>query len=156
MVRALHDNDDPTVGPTGPFTPGQASQMLPLIRHIVRDLLQLQRAVTAQRDQLRGLDQVCEPMDQTAYREELSDIRGSLAEDEQRLQDCIRELTEIGVEIHQPFDGSVDFPALMNRRLVRLCWKPTDERVEYWHEVGQAPAQRRKLDAQALAAISQR
>lgn len=128
--------------------------MLPLVRQIMADIARISEAITAQREQLRGIDQLPETMDAPDYREEVSDIRRSLEEDEQRLDQCLSELTALGLEAHMPFDGTVDFPAVLNRRDVRLCWHPDDERVEYWHEVGQRKEERKKIDPQKFGVES--
>lgn len=147
MVRAISDNNnDSTSGQRTSFTPRSATKMLPLVRRIVADMLQLSRSIDAQREQLRGIDKLTETNDQPDYREELSDIRGSLTGDERRLEICFSELAALGLEAHQPFDGSIDFPAVFNRRRVRLCWRPEDERVEHWHEVGKSVHERKKID----------
>lgn len=147
MVRAIsNNNNDSASGKRTAFTPSSATNMLPLVRRIVADMLQLSRSIDAQREQLRGIDKLAETIDQPDYREELSDIRGSLLDDERRLEFCFRELTALGLEPHQPFDGSIDFPAVLNRRQVRLCWCPDDERVEHWHEVGKSVQTRQKID----------
>lgn len=153
MVRAIRDDSD-SIPARGEFTPNSATRMLPLLRRIVADMVRLTRSIDAQREQLRGIDQLPETIDRPNYREEVSDIRGSLAQDEQRLHECRSELAALGVESHQPFDGSVDFPAVVNRRRVRLCWTPGDERVEHWHEVGQPACERKKVDAQKFGAES--
>jgi hypothetical protein len=145
MVRAISDSNNDSTLRTA-FTPRSATNMLPLVRRIVADMLQLSRTIDAQREQLRGIDKLPETIDQPDYREELSDIRGSLVDDERRLEVCFSELTALGLEVHQPFDGSIDFPAVLNRRRVQLCWHPEDERVEHWHEVGKSVQERQKID----------
>lgn len=147
MVRAISDkNNGPTAGTPTEFTPSAATQMLPLVRRIVDDMIRLSRSIAAQREQLRVIDELPETIDQPDYREELSDIRGSLADDEQRLANCLSELSALGLAAHLPFDGSVDFPAVVNRRRVQLCWQPDDSQVEYWHEIGQSKQERKKID----------
>lgn len=128
--------------------------MLPLVRRIVADIIQLSKAIEVQRERLRGIDALPGTSDQPEYRDELSDIRGSLEHDEQRLAACYSELSSLGLEAHTPFDGSVDFPAVINRRQIRLCWQPEDERVDHWHEVGQTKDQRQKIGPQQFGAES--
>ena len=148
MVRAISNNDDPTLGVQSEFTPSLATKMLPLVRRIAEDMLQLTQAIEAQREQIREIDQLPETIDHADYQEELSDIRGTLAEDEKRLDDCRRELASLGLEAHIPFDGAIDFPSNLNRRRVQLCWLPEDERVEFWHEVGQTRKDRQRIGSQ--------
>jgi len=126
--------------------------MLPLVRRIVADIQMLTEAIDVQREQIEGIDAIPHTMEQADYQDELLDIRGSIADDEQRLEDCLGELKSLGIEPHFPFDGSIDFPAVVNRQSIQLCWRPEDERVEYYHEPGQPPAQRRKIDPQAFGA----
>ncbi len=153
MVRAISDNNDPTAGHDSAFTPCSATKMLPLVRRIVADIVQLSDSIDAQRAQLSEIDKLAATIDQPNYREELSDIRGSLASDERRLEVCFSELAALGLEAHQPFDGSIDFPAMLNRRQVHLCWRPEDERVEHWHEVGKS-MDRTKVDPKKFGAES--
>ena len=150
MVRAISDNgNESTARPITSFTASSATDMLPLVSRIVDDLLRLDRAIKAQREQLKGVDQLARTSDHPAYEEELTDIRGSLDDDQRRFDTCLSELTSLGISPHLPFDGSVDFPTDLNRRAVRLCWQPGEHRVQYWHEIGAAKEKRRKLSSTA-------
>jgi hypothetical protein len=150
MVRAISDNNDSTARREAKFTPSAATETLPLVRRIVADLMRLNQSIAAQREQLRGVDNLDETIEHADYQEELRDIRASLSDDEQRFQQCLGELTALGIEPHFPIDGSVDFPAVVNRREVRLCWHPDDDQVSHWHEPGQTPEQRKPVDAKAF------
>ena len=149
MVRAIRDNNDSTAGAVH-FTPSSATIMLPLVRRIVADLIRLNEAIESQKEQLKGIDRLPETIERTDYQEELRDIRASLSDDQKRLQVCLGELAALGLEPHLPIDGGVDFPAMLNRRRVRLCWHPDDERVDHWHEPGQSSDSRQKVDPQSF------
>ncbi|MFK8111058.1 MAG: DUF2203 family protein [Rubripirellula sp.] len=155
MVRAISNSDNESKSnQVSAFTPALAAKMLPLVRRIVEDLMRLNRSIEAQREQLHGIDQLSETIDQADYSEELSDVRESLEDDEQQLAACIGELTSLGLKTHLPIDGSVDFPAVINRRSVCLCWNPKDGDQLYWHEVGETTKQRQKIDPQSFAVES--
>ncbi len=128
--------------------------MLPLVRRIVGDLMRLHASIESQRAQLRGLANVEEISDRATYSEELRDVRASLAAEERDLQGCMAELAALGVEPHVPIDGGIDFPAKLNRRVVRLCWTPDDSEVSHWHEIGQPFSARRRLDLKVLSGES--
>lgn len=145
MVRAIGNGNDSTVQ-SGSFTPASAAQMLPLIRRIVADMITLNESIERQKEQLRGLDDLTDTIDQAHYQEELNDIRVSLADDEARLEKCLAELAALGVEPHLPINGYVDFPTTLNRRPVRLCWHPDDPTVAHWHEPGTPPQSRSRID----------
>lgn len=137
MVRAIKDNNDPTAGKVS-FTPSRATEMLPLVRSIAADMIKLSEAIAAQREQIKVIDGLPQTIEHVHYEEELRDIRASLAADELRLRQCMDELAALGIESHHPIDGSIDFPAVINRREVRLCWHPGEDEVAHWHEPGVA------------------
>ncbi|TWU44530.1 hypothetical protein Poly51_60960 [Rubripirellula tenax] len=150
MVRAInqtHDSNDGNPLQSISYTPARATKTLPLVRRIVRDLARLSASVATQKEQLRAIDALPETFNGQAYLDEVSDMRDSLAQDVNQLKSYQDELASFGVEAHEPFDGSVDFPAQLNRRPVFLCWLPDDDRVEYWHELGQTSRDRKKWDA---------
>lgn len=128
--------------------------MLPLVRRIATDLVGLHASIVSQRAQLCGLANVEEISDRATYSEELRDIRASLADEERDFQACLAELAALGVEPHVPIDGGIDFPAKLNRRVVRLCWTPGDGAVTHWHEIGQPLSARRRLDPKVFSGES--
>ncbi len=154
MVRAISDNSDSRAGDPISFTPGRATEMLPLVRSIVADMMRLSESIANQQEQIKGIDELPETIEHADYQEELRDIRASLAEDEQRLQTCLAELAALGVEAHQPIDGTIDFPAVMNRRQVRLCWHPDDDQVNHWHENDESAKDRRPIEASSFGVES--
>lgn len=147
MVRAIENTDEPSPSQVGePFTVDTATATLPLVKRIVADMMRLNRTVERQRERLSVVDELQDTTERSDCQEELADIRNSMEAEEQQFAACIRELNALGVEPHMPFDGSVDFPSVINRRAVCLCWHPNDQGVEYWHEMGQPASSRQKLD----------
>ena len=134
MVRAIrNDNDDQTSRPIKGYTPESATETLPLVRRIMQDLMRLSGSIKDQKEQIRGIDGLSETMEQTAYQEELRDMRASLARDETRFEECLGELASLGLIAHRPIDGCVDFPARSGEREVFLCWNINDPAVNFWH-----------------------
>ncbi|MDA8743329.1 DUF2203 domain-containing protein [Rubripirellula amarantea] len=155
MVRAIDNDESGPVTSSHPiYTPSAATQTLPFVRSVVRDLLKLRETIDAQRKQLKVVDKLPETISQPEYEDELSDMRRSLRADEDRLNACLQELRSLGVETKDPFDGHVDFPAMLNRRPIRLCWEPEDETVSYWHEINENSDQRKKIDHAMLTALA--
>ena len=154
MVRAIGNGNDSALKSPEGFTPAAAAKTLPLVRRIVDDMIALTESIERQREQLRGLDDLTDTIEQSHYQEELSDIRVSLADDEQRFQKCLDELAVLGVEPHLPFEGFVDFPAKVQRRSVRLCWHPDDPTISHWHEEGEQAQRRTRIDDDAFESDS--
>jgi hypothetical protein len=58
----------------------------------------------------------------------------------------LEELKAVGCELKDFELGLVDFYALLDDRLVFLCWRLGEPRVEYWHEVDAGIAGRQPVD----------
>ena len=62
-----------------------------------------------------------------------------------RMQEELAALDEIGLEI-KDIDGLVDFRAQMEGRVVLLCWRYPEARVDHWHELDAGFSGRRQID----------
>lgn len=133
------------------FTLEQANATLPLVRAIVRDLVQLSEEVAERRERLAHLTSGRSASQQDVYSEELTQIQDELEKDAQRLGDFVAELVELGVEPKDPLLGLVDFPSLMDGRVVYLCWKHGEPEVLFWHELEAGLRGRQPLTAGSAA-----
>lgn len=60
-------------------------------------------------------------------------------------QEVVYEIQSTGV-IVKDFDiGLCDFPFYLDDHVVYLCWKPDEERIEWWHELDAGFAGRQSL-----------
>jgi hypothetical protein len=151
MPQQRHESDDTRdYVPRRTFTLEQANAMLPLVKAIAGDMALLSREVVERKERLsmllagRGRD------DADPYRSELSQIEDELDRDVQRLQELVEELLALGVEPKNGVDGLVDFPAMLDGRLVYLCWKLGEPEVQHWHELEAGFAGRQPLGVGAL------
>ena len=55
------------------------------------------------------------------------------------------ELQAVDVVLRDPQSGLIDFPSIRDGEEVYLCWRPGEERVEWWHEPEAGFAGRRPL-----------
>lgn len=58
----------------------------------------------------------------------------------------IDELEALGCAIENYTEGIVDFPSVLNGREIMLCWKITDERVDYYHNKNETFKDRRAIE----------
>lgn len=116
------------------FTVEQANAALPLVRSITADLVRLSRDVIDRRERLALLLAGRTSTAKDLYSEELVQIEEEL-EDDAQLQEYVEELRALGVEPKSGPEGLVDFPSLMDDRIVFLCWKLGESEVTYWHEL---------------------
>ena len=119
--------------------------MLPLVRAITSDLVQLYCEVIERRGRLKRLfaGRDLEPGD--PYTDELVQIQDELDKDLQRLEGYMGELRELGVELKSPTEGLIDFPSCLDGQPVHLCWQLGESEVMFWHPRDEGFAARKPL-----------
>jgi hypothetical protein len=121
--------------------------MLPLVRSIVEDIVEMSVEITQTRRRLEDLGVDREPDgDDDIYSSELSAIRASVDRQSERVRECVAELNELGAWPRSLVGGYVDFPATREGRDVCLCWRLGEPEVMYWHGVDEPCSSRRLAD----------
>ena len=102
------------------FTPAEARKTLPLVKQIVKDILNTTR-------EIRLLAEEIGP------EAENSDTIQKMAADVEKF---LRELEEIGCFFKDwNFTiGLVDFPAIIDGEDVLLCWRSDEDDIKYYHK----------------------
>ena len=116
------------------FTPTEARKTLPLVKNIVRDILQTTREMRLIADEIGGNVE-----DDPKIKKLAANVTGFL-----------EELEEIGCFYKDSnFQiGLVDFPALINGEEVYLCWRSDEDDILYYHEVDSGYAGRKLIPPQ--------
>ncbi len=117
------------------FTVQQANAMLPLVRAIVGDLAHLAQEVAERRQRLAHLTSGRPRDTSDYYQQELAHVEAELDKDTEQLQGFVEELEQLGVEPKSAVEGLVDFPSILDGRIVYLCWKLGEPEVQYWHDL---------------------
>lgn len=125
----------PHYTPARLFTIEQANAMLPLVRAITTDLATLATDVMERRHRLALIANGRELKAGDPYSDELAQMKADLERDAARLREYVEELQELGVEPKGALEGLVDFPAMIDDRVVYLCWRLGEPEVLYWHEL---------------------
>ena len=95
------------------FTLRTANAMLPLVRSIVKDIVELSVEISQIRRRLEELGVEQAPDDsQDVYSTEVTAIRDSVDRQSDRVRECVAELNELGVWPRSLIAGYVDFPAM--------------------------------------------
>ena len=103
------------------FTPEEARATLPLVKKIVKDILDTTKEVRLLADDLNG-----EIENDSRVKKMVQDINSFM-----------RELEEIGC-FYKDWNftiGLVDFPAMIEGQEVFLCWRSDEEDIKYYHEI---------------------
>jgi hypothetical protein len=115
------------------FTVEEADRALPLVRRITTDVRDEYRAWRERMTRYEIIAaatrvELGEDPEEVALREELN-------RQAERIDGLLDELRTIGCELKDFEAGLVDFYALLEDRLVYLCWRLGEPRIEFWHEV---------------------
>jgi hypothetical protein len=139
------------------FDLAQANQMLPLLRSIVKDAMNLSQEVSQTRARLEavGLSHQLTDVDDI-YSGELRSIEASTCELSERLSACLTELTDLGVNHNcdSIADGYVDFPSSLDGKKIHWCWNLQDPSVAHWHWVSEPCSMRRPLEPELVRAAT--
>jgi len=133
------------------FTLDEANARLPLIRAIAGDLSSLARDLVQRRQRLDSLLAGRKVSSTDVYSDELAEMFKSIERDSRRLEEYVDELQELGVEAKGAVDGLIDFPSMLEGRIVYLCWKLGEPEVMHWHELDAGFLGRRPLGVSAGA-----
>lgn len=127
------------------FTVSEANSALPLVRVIVQDITDLARELRERHERLNRLKPGDRYSLSDAHDEELQHGREELERGQEKMQEYVRELAHLGIELKDYFTGLIDFPSLMNGRPVYLCWRLGEPEVAHWHELEAGFSGRQKL-----------
>lgn len=113
------------------FIPAEARRTLPLVKKIVKDILDTSREMRLLAEELNGKV------------ESDPDIQKLSAD----IESFLSELEEIGCFFKDwNFTmGLVDFPGVIDDREVFLCWKSDEEDIRFYHDVQEGYAGRKPI-----------
>ena len=119
------------------YTREEARELLPLIRQWLQQMAQRRAELEKVERRLGGL---MAPG---------SDLGGGLVNTWVRtlvaLNELLLEFARREIQLKSLDRGLVDFPAIIDGRVVFLCWEQDEEDVEFWHELDGGYAGRERV-----------
>jgi len=116
-------------------------RMLPLVRHIIAELLGYEQQLVALLWEQEGLERnrrtLSWPERQRRYFLQDESTRIEL-----KRTDAVAELKGLGVLVIDPVQGRVGFPTIVNTKPAFFSWQPGEEEVGYWHFAGDSDRRR--------------
>jgi hypothetical protein len=125
------------------FTVEQANRMLPLVRRIVRDIVDAHGRWT---QAVRSYETAATWTRADSPSSQLSALEAEVKRLAAEIESYLTELRSLGVDFKGFEQGLVDFPGERDGRVVHLCWKLGEDEVKYWHEVADGYAGRKPLE----------
>ena len=118
------------------WTPKEAEKTLPLVKQIVKDILEKGHMVKTIAESMGG--DISRNSEAEKY---VNEIKG-----------FIKELEEIGCSFKDwNFSiGLVDFPAIINGEEVELCWRSDEEHILFYHGYDKGYKGRKKIPEELL------
>lgn len=131
------------------FTVREAEATLPLVRRVVRDLLQ---AYPRWKELVSRYELLSTPLRaEDGEPAEIRAVRDEAAQVAERINGFLVELEEVGCVFKGFEAGLVDFYALKDDRLIFLCWRMGEDHITHWHDVDAGFSGRQPIDESMLA-----
>jgi hypothetical protein len=128
------------------FTLAEAEALLPQVIPLLEAIRDARRAIAAAEGEL---DRLLGPtrsnghgVDPTKLDESRAATMRAMAE----LRAKSAELDALGVELKDPDTGLIDFQSRRQGRIVYLCWRLGEPRIDWWHELDAGFAGRLPLE----------
>ncbi len=112
------------------FTVEESNQVLPLVRSIVKDVVEDFRRLRAAGRERRALEVEGPPRGGARRLEDLQEEVGLVSG---RIEGYLRELSDLGLEVRDLELGLVDFPTLLDGEPAYLSWRLGEPAVAWWH-----------------------
>ncbi len=109
----------------------EANRVLPLVRSIVRDIVNDFRMLRTAGRERRALEvETTGSLDASSRIEALKD---EVSDHSMRIESYLQELSELGLEVRDLELGLVDFPTLIGGEPAYLSWRLGEDMVGWWH-----------------------
>ena len=128
----------PSFVPRRTYQLHEANQVLPRVRRLVGQVVELSGQLDELTDQVRIAEyRLRRPGSSSEDRDRFEESTTTLRGAEEDLVVALGGLEELGVQLKDPRIGLVDFLSYREGELVELCWQLGEDRVAHWHRIGE-------------------
>ena len=130
------------------FTLAEATSLLPALERALELLTTLGHEISSLRSEIQVLSAIESSGASTANPDvrALRDRERDVAERIERFRHTLAETSGLGCIIRDLELGLVDFYTMAGGRIVCLCWRRGESRIEHWHPVDEGFSGRRPLE----------
>lgn len=113
-----------------------ARRMLPLVKHIVTDILSLRQELARLVPEQNRLEKLrkCLGWPERSRRYQIQD---EISRQESKLEEAQAELEPLGVLLQDLETGRVSFPTTVNGHRAFFSWQPGEDTIRRWHYLGE-------------------
>ncbi|MBI4387658.1 MAG: DUF2203 domain-containing protein [Candidatus Omnitrophica bacterium] len=126
------------------FTVEEANRIIPDLTKLIRLLQAKQKQALDLEVQIDALELIAEQKSKKSVTE-LSRLVKAHHERVTEFYAVVDQIHQQGCLLKDINMGLIDFYSIMNGKVIYLCWRLGEEKVNFWHEVGQGYAFRHPL-----------
>lgn len=131
------------------FVAEDINAMLPLVKSITHDIMELWKVLMTKREGLTMAEKRENP-----NQDEINEIKQDINVDIERINGYIKEIEKLGGFVEEFKRGIINFPAIYNGRQAFLCVRPTeDEEVLYFHELDETYEDKAPINPELLPKV---
>jgi hypothetical protein len=120
--------------PDRTFTPAEAQALLDeVVRPLAERMVELCAAVEPLQREWRTIVIAIGSNGGGLDHERASELRESLEQAQAEVGELVEEVLALGVQVKDPAQGLLDFPAVIDGQPALLCWLVGEERIGFWH-----------------------
>ena len=108
----------------------ETNRMLPLLRQIVRDIMEHWNLIIAKRAELESIEKGT-PVTAAGPEVKLQEVKQELNYLIDKINQYIKEVEGLGCFVEEFKRGIINFPSLYHGRKIFLCWHPGEEHVAF-------------------------
>jgi hypothetical protein len=129
------------------FTLDEAQSLLPVLESLLRTAIHSKKLMEAVEAELQALSHRIFLNGGTHVDViPIARRKAERAKAEQRAKDALAEIDSIGVQVKDLDIGLLDFPCLVDGRIILLCWKLGEKSITHWHGTEEGFAGRKPVD----------
>jgi hypothetical protein len=129
------------------FTLDEAQSLLPVLESLLRTAIDSKKLMEAVEAELQALSHRVFLNGGTHVDViPIARRKAERAKAEQRAKDALAEIDSIGVQVKDLDIGLLDFPCLVDGRIILLCWKLGEKSITHWHGTQEGFAGRKPVD----------
>ncbi len=132
------------------FTLTEAREMVPQIERLVTSIADRKQQIVQTRALIESVRRSA-GADGSAIDSDTTDLERRASTVTGEVRELARELQETGVRVKDINKGLVDWTTIHDGHEVYLCWQRGEPTIEWWHEIADGYAGRRRIDADEWA-----